>query len=290
MPLVTAAGRRKTKPFLQILMGSVLAGLVLAGCETTAPVPATPRVQPSFNYTPVETASPGSADITFAVVDAMFDNPMMSVRMPDGDAAGARPAVFEDFARSMAEDFNELILARGYTVRGPFRSHDELTYPEKRGSDLILTATVDFSPNFSGVTYSEQASLAGALADLSSVISGETRREDSDAANVLVSGTITIGTRITLVVSESVTNERMWAKSVNLPPIRTEMSSEHSYPRREVSLENLLARENKFYSDLGRALEAQYEDVMEATWNYLHPDEMRGVKRESLEVRERKVY
>lgn len=53
------------------------------------------------------------------------------------------------------------------------------------------------------------------------------------------------------------------------------------------ALASLLA---KFYTNLGKALEVQYAHVMRSTWGYLDPDEMRIVKRQSQEVRERKVF
>ena len=256
---------------VRVLTTLVLAGLTLHGC-VTVPTTTAQRVQPQFDYTPPETAPPGSADVTFAVVGARFENPATSF------------GVFGDFAGSMASDFDEMVIARGYTVRGPFRSHDEMTYPEKSGSDLVLTATVDFTPDTSGLVIREAGGLGTVLAVLGS------SNSSSSASTVSVGGQMVINTRVTLVVSESVTNERMWAKSVSLDPLRVDIVAERSYARDQITLARLLANEAKFYTDLGRALEGQYADVMRSTWGYLDPAEMRIVKRQSLEVRERKVF
>ncbi|MFZ3091473.1 MAG: hypothetical protein WA240_12740 [Nitrospirota bacterium] len=41
---------------------------------------------------------------------------------------------------------------------------------------------------------------------------------------------------------------------------------------------------------LGVALERIYPAVMETAWRYLHPDEVKRLKQESQEIRERKRY
>ena len=227
------------------------------------PTPPTPRIQPKFDYMPPETAVSGSADVTFAVVGARFENPASSF------------GSFADFANSMSNDFTEMVLSRGYTVRGPFRTHYEMTYPEKSGSDLVLTATVDFTSDTSQLLLRE------------SLFSGLT---GDSVPNYFVSGTVTLGTRVTLVVSESITNELMWSKSVSFDPIEVALSSAKAYPRTLITLDALLTHEDKFYTDLGSALEGQYAEVMRSTWGYLDPNEMRIVKRQSLEVRERAVF
>ena len=51
-----------------------------------------------------------------------------------------------------------------------------------------------------------------------------------------------------------------------------------------------LEKDNKFHSDLGRALKMQYKDVLSVIYTYLDPREMAIVKNQAMELRKRKVY
>jgi hypothetical protein len=51
-----------------------------------------------------------------------------------------------------------------------------------------------------------------------------------------------------------------------------------------------LQRDNKFHSDLGRALKIQYKEILDIVYTYLDPREMAIVKNQAMELRKRKVY
>ncbi|MFH1096483.1 MAG: hypothetical protein V1749_03155 [Candidatus Desantisbacteria bacterium] len=44
----------------------------------------------------------------------------------------------EDIEDPIVRDFQELLIARGFTVNGQFRSYEEMTFSEKKGIDLLL--------------------------------------------------------------------------------------------------------------------------------------------------------
>ena len=92
-----------------------------------------------LDYTPRAESTPGSADTTFAVVGAQFKTPV---------------PLFRTFASNMTKDFEEILTARGFGVRGPFMEYNDMTYSDKEGSDLILTAEVEFSSDTSQIKYS----------------------------------------------------------------------------------------------------------------------------------------
>ena len=238
----------------------------LAGCvATSTPVS---RRTPTFDYTPPETAEPNSTKITFAVVGSRFDTPVVN------PGFGSAP-VFERYSRNMAEDFVEILTSRGFSVRGPFRTYDEMTFPDKEGSNLVLTARIDFREDTSG--------LQPAMDLMASVLV-------AGSSNVYkYNGTVVVACRVNLIVSESLTNERMWTKSVNIDPISVSLNSTRAYPNAP-TFAALLQNEAQFYNDLGAELEAQYNDVMSRTFGYLDPREMAIVDRQADNLRENKVY
>ena len=57
-----------------------------------------------------------------------------------------------------------------------------------------------------------------------------------------------------------------------------------------IPITEFLQHENKFYSDVGHALQSQYADILKGIYDYLDPREMDMVKNQSLELRKKKVY
>jgi len=237
--------------------------LVLGACASSPAPP--PRATVTFDYVPRGEAVPGAAEVTFAVVGSHFDSPV---------------PMFSTFARNMSKDFHEMLTARGFTTRGPFRYYDEMTFPDKKGSDLVLHAEVEFVPDLSGVAIREAGGFGKQV--LAASFGGTTGYQWE--------GPLVVSGHVNLVLSESLTNERMWQKSVSITPIRVEIRTDNAYYASTVTLETLLRNENTLYSDLGRALEHQYEEILNRSYGYLDPEEMRLVKQQAMEIRQRKVF
>ena len=91
----------------------------------------------------------------------------------------------------MTKDFMEVLGARGFGVRGTFKTYKDMIHPDKKGSDLILTAEILFTPDTSGTQL-----------------------------DTYIKGSVKVNCEVTLVVSESLTNERMWTKSIKIDPIK----------------------------------------------------------------------
>ena len=145
--------------------------LILTGCAGRNVQP--PRETITFDYVPATEAPPGSADVTFAVVGTKFvasavqqsaspQQPALSLQQALGIQQGVplsaipTPSLFEQLISNMTKDFGEVLTARGYTVSGTYRTLDDMIYPDKEGSDLILTAEVRFSVDTSGLRYNTQ--------------------------------------------------------------------------------------------------------------------------------------
>lgn len=252
-----------------------LAAMVMAlvlGCAATTPQ--VPRDAIGFDYSPPDQAEPLSTNLTFAVVGSSFDAPVVGRR-----GGFASVPMFQRFSRNMADDFVEILTARGYSVRGPFRTYDEMTFPDKEGSNLVLTARIDFQEDTQDLSAKED--VLGSIINMGS----------SSAASYRVDGNVSIGGRITLIVSESLTNERMWAKSVEFSPITVALNSTRSYgPPLPPTLAQLLQNEPAFHNDIGKALQSQYGEIMNRIYTYLDPMEMAVVDRQADNLRVKKVY
>jgi len=223
--------------------------IVLAGCAVHVE-PEPPRAIITFDYSPPEMV-PGSANLTFAVVGAEVV----------GGRRGTPIPLFKTFTSNMTKDFAEILTARGFSVKGPFQDYDIMTYTDKEGTDLILTAEVEFS------------------SDTSQLRSSSIGR---------VSGSIIVSCHVNLVAYESLTRNRLWTKSVAITPITVELISRNVYPN-GAFLGTLLRNENKFHNDIGRALEGQYTEVLNRIYGYIDPEGMSIVGEAAKKLRKQKI-
>jgi hypothetical protein len=232
--------------------------ICLIGC---APQSATKEVTappPTFAWTPPTTATPTSAGVTFAIVGASY-----SESQP---WAGLWP--FTDFSKNMALDFQQLVAARGFTVKGPFVSYDELAYSDKKGSDLVLQPTLDVRVSLNNVKNERHIRLIG---------------DDY----YTMEGDATVSGRVTLYMKESLSKEQMWVKSIELPPnsVHWQGSKQFATPQPGADFSDASVTQ-----PLGKIMETYYHNVMETAWKYLDPEEMKGIKKQADEIKAKKVY
>ena len=55
---------------------------------------------------------------------------------------------FNEMAVIMGNDFEEMLTAKGFTVRGPFGSRDEMVYNDKVNLSFVLEIGIDISPQY----------------------------------------------------------------------------------------------------------------------------------------------
>ena len=165
---------------------------VVVGCAAKAIDPPILREMIVFDYNPIKEATAGGANVTFAVVGTQV-----------GSAAHAtETSILEEFADNMTKDFMEILTARGFGVRGPFDTYDEMNFPDKNESDLILTADFGITLDTSAVRFTRVGRYTW-----------------------IPKGRVAVKGYIYLLISESLTNEKMWSKKVPITPFRVEYVS-----------------------------------------------------------------
>ena len=263
--------------YSNFLLNSIFAVIFLSvfvGCASRGPVP--PRETIVFNYTPKNESTAGSAEVTFAVVGIQLGKLAQQAGM---QLPSQTPIpLFVDFASAMTKDFMEVLGARGFGVRGPFKTYNNMIHPDKEGSDLILTAEVVFTTDTSGTRLTNRS------------------RINPDLYSI--AGPVIVNYDVRLVVSESLTNEAMWTKTINIKPFTIQLDSYYRYTPQAlvelsakhgkvfqgyggVPIEVILEKENKFHTDLGHAFEEQYKQILGKIYTYLDPREMEIVKNQA---------
>jgi hypothetical protein len=246
----------------------VSAGIVLILGSAATQKESPPAFVPTFDWTAPSNAAPGSANVTFALVGARYGTQTHG-------QVWTKTGIFGRFAANLSRDFQELLAAKGYTVRGPFDTYDEMTFPDKEHSDLVLEPEIAV-----GVSITGKQAYAAAFRAL------------GVAANCQLTG------QVVLRLRESLTREQMWFKKVDVepPPPSVRCVTGELMPRpsddKPVILpeDGVLLADEKFSNSLGPVMEAYYKTVMGYAWKHLDPAEMAIVKQQSQQIRTRKVY
>lgn len=245
------------RPSYAVSMGVGLFALGCAPQTRTAPAPAALN----FHYAPPSRATPNSAGVSFAIVNAQYASGEHITRLPS----------FSEFSRHIGSDLAEALAAHGFTTRGPFGSYSEMTFPDKQSSDLTLQPNLEVSLTVSPLTPHEKINLLG-------------------PNYVIYSGTVSVGGRVSLFVNESLSNEKMWVKNVDLPVSSVPWQGVQKYnPQAGPPPIEVLMNDAGFSGPVGQQLSAVYQQIMQAAWTYLDPSEMAVVKQQSQEARRRWV-
>ena len=93
-----------------------------------------------------------------------------------------------------------------------------MTYPDKKGCELILSPTIEVSLGLQDARYEEVINLL-------------------EPNQYRALGVAHLGGRVTLAIVESLTGERMWLKSVELPPGSVEWKGERKYAAPPISVD-----------------------------------------------------
>ncbi|MCG8467638.1 MAG: hypothetical protein MJB57_05420, partial [Gemmatimonadetes bacterium] len=124
------------------LIATALAPSVGAVACATKSVTTTPVYRPAFDYAPSIDREPASAGVVFALVRPQYAAGELTGTYTASGTPRPEVEPFASFADNLAFDFQELLVARGFTVTGPYRSYAEMTYPERQTADFALVATL----------------------------------------------------------------------------------------------------------------------------------------------------
>lgn len=232
--------------------------LAFAGCFSTSKV-STPSRNVVFDYTPPTTAAPKSSNISFILLKPGFA-PQFQY---------SQEKLFQDFVRYMAADFNEMVIARGFTLRGePYDTYDEIVYSDKAEADLILHAEVDISITPGTNTWKKSYNAL------------------TKSYVYYIDGMVSLGGKITLTASETLTREKLWTKSISLAPREIYAKSQYRYTGTNI----LISNDVGLYNPISEAMEDYYKKALSTAWTYLEPMELQPLKAQVEALRKKKTY
>jgi uncharacterized protein YbaP (TraB family) len=103
------------------------------------------------------------------------------------------------------------------------------------------------------------------------------------------SGFYVLSGKINLVVAEPITKEKLWAKSI---PLKQKQINIAPYYRttRQLDYSTAFTRDAGVMNPMIEALEDYYKQIFTTAWVHLDPSELAALKKEVMEIREKKKY
>ena len=238
--------------------------LLLTSCSsskqttTAAPPPLAQRIPAKFDFSPPSRAQVGATGITIAMVKPTYvgKNPEYLVNP------------FNEMAERMANDFDELLTAKGFTIRGPFGSRDEMVYEAKVNSSFILETGIELKPQYNRkyTTLKQSPSLAQLMLD----------KYAPTTYTYKMTGEVTLGGNLVIKAKSAQYGELLWTKSIALE------ASSFSYAGQlrwnaVPSMADELKQDNLVYNTLSSELEKLYLRALNLAWQQIDPAEMKTV-------------
>lgn len=242
----------------------LLSCLMLVGCAVTPPeqkMEAEPYIA-KFDYTPDAQAAPDSSGVAFTVSNGSY-------KTNSKDMLWFTYPQFAGLENGIKSDLGDIIIAKGFSVRGPFGSYDLIPYSDKKNIDMLLVPQIELHIKIKDQKSEVENIWAAPPVDIL-------------AGNVEVSGKVTVELR------EIATLVLMWAKSVPFEEFQ------FSYRVRNCPFYNEKHRivfdlKPIIMTDVAKGVESQYPEIMAAIASLIDAEEMNIIKKQCQEVRKDKT-
>ncbi len=237
--------------------------VILVGCFSTKQnTTAIQRLPAKFDFAPPSRAAAGAANLTIALIKPRFIGENSEYFVPP----------FNEMALAMSNDFEELLSAKGFTMRGPFGSRDEMVYNDKVNSSFAIEINIDLNPQYNR-KYKENTTFG-------SILSSQLGK------NYTLTGEVTLGGNLVITASSPQYGEKIWKKNIALD--RKTFTYVGSVKWSEIpSMADELKQDNEVYNTLSRELEKYYSQALNLAWQQIDVTEMRNVATEAKKADKR---
>lgn len=221
--------------------------------STKAVVEKPPKYNPRFDFEPPTRETPLSADVTIGLLNPSFVD----------DKSDFKKVPYSSFVGNMANDFEELLVAKGFGLRGPFNSRDEMVYGDKKETDIMLEVSISLEEEKGTMGFKQKT-------NWNQVVNG-------NAPNYYtLSGTFYQFGNIMIEATHPFTGEIFWKKSIPLPRREITVNGYDTYkgkPKHDVVMADV-----GVYNPIAEALDQYYQEAMETAWRHIAVEEMKMIK------------
>ncbi len=226
-------------------------------------VATTSLVVPDFDFSPPSPAAPGSAEIKIGLIDPVYS----------GNFSFPNSSLFIQFRKNMGKDFEEILTARGYILKGPYESYDLMTYSDKKESELGLDIEIDLNVH--------QTSGGWTHVPLKSYQYFSTGNYST------YEGTLNLSGKITISIIETFTRQKLLVKSVPVPQENISVKAEAEF---KFGTTGLPIDDPGVHNPLTKSLSSFYKTTMQRGWDMLAKEELEHLKSQVPEIREKSGF
>lgn len=221
------------------------------------------KYNPQFTYTPEQRTQISQSSLTVAIIDPVFS---------DGEN-NTLVEPYKSFVKNMADDFEEVLNANGFKIKGPYKTRDEMVYTEKLNSDFAIEIEVEILSE-GGDFGKRSLSLGDALLYKNAYRLG---------------GTFYHKGRIILTATDPMDGEKFWKKTIDLDrkPVTTDGNLKFTGAVSTLS-DELILKDTGIYNPIAKVLELYYADAMKSLSRQIDPREMAQVS-EQIKAKRKRV-
>jgi hypothetical protein len=235
--------------------------LILLSCaaskQTTVTQPPVQRVPANFDYSPPSRSQVASTGITIAIVKPTYVGKNAEYFVPP----------FNEMASSMGNDFEELLTAKGFTVRGPFGSRDEMVYNDKVNSSFILEIGIDINPQYARKYTTSTKTNWGSILD---------KNTPASTTYYHMSGDVILAGNLVINAKSAQYGELIWKKNIALHPASFTYTGSLNWSGTPTLAEEL-NKDNEVYNTWSKELEKFYTQALSLAWQQIDAVEMKTV-------------
>lgn len=222
----------------------------------------------TFDYTPKETAKSGSGAMVLAFIKPGYASSF----------SFSSNELFQRFKSGLTGDIEELIIAKGFSLKGPYDGRDEMVFEDKKRIDMAIS--IEINPEFSSKEgdwtsrYHANLSLLGT---------------SSPYYSYSYTGKVSLTGKINISGVEPLTNEKIWSKSVSIPNVENISIMTTNVYMSKVSDDKLMD-DPAIYNALGKALQAQYTGIMDKITAHFNVEELKSLQAQIKELKSKKGF
>lgn len=252
-------------------------GLLAVGSSKPAAAPPKaepiPEVEPDFGFKLKEEKVENSDNFTIAIIQPLWKFEPQESKGNDAPIdIGDLP---KQFTKAMAHDFESMLTTRGMNVSGPFPAIEEMTFPDKKQSDLALFPKIEIELKLPVIhVQTEYVNQGAGPVPVQTFVMQSPGNTDPKVA---ATGSVYFE------VWEPLSNQKVWKKPV--PDLKESKvcGPRAVWPDRDRWERLLRSCVTEFLNDL-------YPKIMGQGAKYFTREEMVLVRKQSQELREKKVY
>jgi hypothetical protein len=251
------------KQYTKHLLSAVTATIfILLFCfsATQKPVVLSSIKTPSYDYKSPE--SPNPQKIALALIKPSFVKSMKASELQ----------IFTEFADRLGMDFEEMVTNRGYTLRGPFSTSDDMVYNDKVNCPLMLQPEILIDFDLSNIKPNAYTKY-NAVTKINTTTYG-------------FEGFLIMKGSLNMIFSEPFTKEKIKTRSISLPQKNINILSEGTNYNTD-NLYNMVrwGKEPGIQNPIIIGMEDYYQQCLKTAYNHLDPDEVKEYTENALKAR-----